>query len=157
MEFKKLGINVISSRTTPISSEVLRYFVDYFKAKNKGFNSLEPKKYLELILFTLIIFELLKEEINTLNLNDDEKNTIEVFKQYINRELTGEYIENYLKYLIWKKDEVVRYSIDEYKSYLEVENSGWVKIYAIPIPNIVHLEAIGNIFLKASKNLGIFG
>uniref|UniRef100_A9A7L3 Uncharacterized protein n=1 Tax=Methanococcus maripaludis (strain C6 / ATCC BAA-1332) TaxID=444158 RepID=A9A7L3_METM6 len=156
IDFENFGFSELSTKSSTVSSEILRYFTTYCEGKKKGFDKLNPKEYINLVFLTLMLIKLLKEEINGINLNEEQKRAFLVFQKYGCHELTGEYEKNYLKYSIWRKADFLKYSIDKYDIFLEEKNREWKKIYAIPIPNYAHMNTIGAVILRVANKLGIF-
>ncbi|MBA2853538.1 hypothetical protein HNP89_001514 [Methanococcus maripaludis] len=153
--FENIGFDNISSKNSTISSEILRYFSIYCKAKEKGMEQLGPKEYMELVLSTVFLLKFLKEDIGEINLNDNQKNSLIVFQRYVYREYTGEYSENYLKYSLWRKDNVLRYSIDKYDIYLNDLKSDWKRIFTILVPNYENLKNVAAIILRTANKIGV--
>ncbi|MBA2851192.1 hypothetical protein HNP86_001323 [Methanococcus maripaludis] len=154
-DFKNFGFSELSTKSLTVSSEILVYFTTYCEGKKKGFDKLNPKEYMHLVFSTLSLITILKEEISDITLTEEQKRAFLVFQRYGYRELTGEYEKNYLKYSLWRKTDFLKYSIDKYDIFLEEKNIGWKKIYAIPVPNYIHMEAIGTLILRIANKLGI--
>ncbi|ABO35593.1 hypothetical protein MmarC5_1295 [Methanococcus maripaludis C5] len=156
LDFESSPYNSLCSKTISTSSEILRYFTTYCEGKKKGFDKLNPRDYMKLLLSTVVVLNVLRDEIKELTLNLEQKLALDVFKKYAYKELMGDYEKNYLKFSLWRKNDILRYSIDKYNIHLEDKNKNWKKIYAIPVPNYTHMNTIGAVILRVANKLGVF-
>ena len=68
-------------KNTKVSSEFLTYAQDFSRIMNSDFKKVDPIHYLDLVMETMHIFRILEEELDSIQLLNDEKNILELFKK----------------------------------------------------------------------------
>uniref|UniRef100_A9A9F3 Uncharacterized protein n=1 Tax=Methanococcus maripaludis (strain C6 / ATCC BAA-1332) TaxID=444158 RepID=A9A9F3_METM6 len=138
-------------KNTKVSSEFLTYAQDFSKIMNSDFKKVDPIHYLDLVMETMHIFRILEEELDSIQLLNDEKNILELFKKYKKWGYIKPHDEYYTMFVTLKSEKFgIKYLLLKPSELKNFENEFEI-VYSAMLPNKNAIESLYQIFIHCKK------
>ncbi|ABO34383.1 hypothetical protein MmarC5_0066 [Methanococcus maripaludis C5] len=146
-----IGYSIV--KNTKISSEFLAYTQNFSRTMNSDFKKVDPMLYLDLVMETMHIFRILEDELDSISLLNNEKNTLDLFKGYKKWNYLKPYDNNYIMFATLKSEKFgIEYLLLKPSELKKFENDFEI-VYSAILPNKYAIKSLYRIFMKAANKL----